>query len=51
MEKEKKELARKKKFVQDRITYLDGVQYEATQTPGVGKYNTRIRVHICLNSA
>lgn len=23
---------------QDRITYLDGVQYEAAQTPGVGKY-------------
>ena len=24
------------------MTYLDGVQYEASTTPGVGSYNTTI---------
>lgn len=32
------------------MTYLDGIQYEAAQTPGVGKYNTRTRVIIILFS-
>ena len=49
-DKERKENARRKRTYQDRITYLDGVQYEATLTPGVGKYNTRVRVHIYLYS-
>ena len=26
----------------DRITYLDEVEYEAKETPGVGNYNIRV---------
>lgn len=44
LDEERKQLARRKTHHSDRITYLDGIQYEAAQTPGVGKYNTRIRV-------
>ena len=33
------------------MTYLDGVQYEASITPGVGSYNTALlRVYISLFS-
>jgi hypothetical protein len=41
-ESEVKRLAAKKIFVPDRISYLDEVQYEANQTPGVGSYNPRV---------
>lgn len=44
MDQIRKSNAHKKPHFQDRITYLDAVQYEATLTPGVGKYNTRTRV-------
>ena len=33
--------ALKKKDVPSRTTYLDEVQYEAIQNPGVGNYNPR----------
>ena len=39
MDAERKRRAQRITTYQDRITYLDGIQYEATQTPGVGKYN------------
>ena len=40
--------AQRKISYQDRMTYLDGVQYEASLTPGVGKYNTRTRVILSI---
>jgi hypothetical protein len=43
----KKQAARKVK-ASDRISYLDEVQFEALQTPGVGSYNPR--VEYCLFS-
>jgi len=36
---DKKKMKERKIPVQDRISYLDEVQYEATQLPGVGNYN------------
>ena len=42
MEAEKKKLATRKIKEQDRMTYLDGIQYEAAQRPGVGNYNPRV---------
>ena len=50
MDEEKKKNKHKKVPFQDRMTYLDAVQYEAAQTPGVGKYNSRPRVKISLFS-
>lgn len=41
-EGEAKKLAAKKVNVAERISYLDEVQYEAIQTPGVGSYNPRV---------
>ena len=39
---ENKKLGQKKIKVNDRISYLDHVQYEALQTPGTGQYNPRV---------
>jgi hypothetical protein len=41
-EAEKKRLASKKLHYQDRTTYLDGIQYESNQRPGIGNYNPRV---------
>lgn len=41
-EAEKKKLASKKIHYQDRITYLDDIQYESNQRPGIGNYNPRV---------
>jgi len=35
-------MAQKKIPFQDRISYLDEIQYEANTTPGVGNYNPRV---------
>ena len=48
LDKEKKQNSQKKHHYQDRMTYLDCVQYEASQTPGIGAYNVRNRVIIIL---
>ncbi len=37
-----KKLASKKTNPVDRISYLDEVEYEAIQTPGVGNYYPRV---------
>lgn len=39
---EKKKLAHQKIHYTERVTYLDGVQFDADQTPGVGSYNTTL---------
>lgn len=44
LDQEKKQMSLRKRHYQDRVTYLDGVQYEASQTPGIGAYNVRNRV-------
>lgn len=44
-----KKLAHKKTHYTERMTYLDGVQFEADRTPGVGSYNTtlnRVILHL-----
>jgi hypothetical protein len=41
-EAEKKRLASKKVNYQDRITYLDDIQFESNQRPGIGNYNPRV---------
>ena len=35
-------MAQKKIKVNDRLTYLDHIEYESLQTPGVGNYNPRV---------
>lgn len=42
IEAEKKRLASKKIKVNDKINYLDHIQYEALLSPGVGMYNPRV---------
>jgi hypothetical protein len=42
VEAENKRLAARKIPFQDRITYLDGIQYDANLLPGVGNYNPRV---------
>lgn len=42
--------ARKIPF-QDRLTYLDGIQYEASKSPGVGNYNPRVTFHLIQKRA
>lgn len=44
IEVEKKLLAQKKIKVNDRLTYLDHIEYESLQTPGVGNYNPRVLI-------
>lgn len=46
-EGEAKKLAAKKVNAPERISYLDEVQYEAIQTPGVGSYNPRVFPFLC----
>jgi hypothetical protein len=46
MDAENKKLSQKKIPYQDRISYLDEVQFESSLTPGVGNYNPRVR--FCL---
>jgi hypothetical protein len=51
MDEERKKNRYTKVKQQDRMTYLDAVQYEAAQIPGVGKYNTKVRVIMKDNTA
>ena len=51
IESDKKKMAQKKIPVQDRISYLDNIQFESTQTPGVGNYNPRVCLSLLSNES
>jgi hypothetical protein len=38
-------MASKKISVNDKISFLDHIQYESLQSPGVGMYNPNLRVN------
>jgi hypothetical protein len=46
MDAERKTLASRKIKLQDRISFLDEVQVESTEVPGVGTYNIRVSMNL-----
>jgi hypothetical protein len=44
MDAEKKRLAVKKLHYQDKINFLDDLQFQSTQLPGAGNYNPRVAI-------